>query len=148
MKTLEQFYCEITESKELREKLEQASAEHKLDEFLKENGISCTKEQFGEFALTKAKESGLLTDEELKKIAGGRDGEENDSKPRDSSSSKEIKWDEKGRPIQWQCGSEIYHYECYKCGKWLYKDTIRWYCPQCGEGFYWNVEAYRKSNVK
>ena len=146
MKTMEQFWNELTTSKELSEKLTSISNEQELEAFLKENEVDCTKEQFAEFILSK-KNAGL-SDEELRIIAGGRDGEENDSKPGSASTPTAIAWDKEGRAIQWKDGKDIYHYECYKCHKWLYKDWVRWYCPECGEGFYWNVEKYRVCDVK
>ena len=103
--------------------------------------------KFG-FDPAKAKKNAGLSDEELRIIAGGRDGEENDSKPGSASTPTAIAWDEKGRAIQWKDGKDIYHYECCKCHKWLYLDWVRWYCPECGEGFYWNVEKYRVYDVK
>ncbi len=145
---MEQFWNELTTSKELSEKLHEVKNEQELEAFLKENEVDCTKEQFGEFLLAKAKKSGELSDEELRIIAGGRDGEENDSKPGSASTPTAIAWDKEGRAIQWKDGKDIYHYECYKCHKWLYLDWVRWYCPDCGEGFYWNVEKYRVCDVK
>lgn len=71
MKTMEQFYNEIIESEELSEKLASVSDEQKLEEFLKENEVDCTTNQFNEFILAKAKESGELTDEMLEAVAGG-----------------------------------------------------------------------------
>ena len=144
MKTIEQFWNELTINKELAEKFASVSSEQGLEAFLKENEVDCTKEQFGEFILSK--KDCELSDEELRIIAGGRDGEENESKS--SVPTVEIAWDEKGRATQWKQGNDIYHYECCKCHKRLYKDWVRWYCPQCGEGFYWNVEAYRVYDVK
>ena len=65
MKNIEEFYNEIMASEELKDKLAEASANQKLDEFLKENGIDCTKEQLREYALAKAAESGELSAEEF-----------------------------------------------------------------------------------
>ena len=73
MKTMEQFWNEITTNKALAEKLAAASGEQKLDAFLKENEVDCTKEQFGEFIIAKAKESGALSDDKLESVAGGYD---------------------------------------------------------------------------
>ena len=146
MKTMEQLWNEITTNKELAEKLKGVSSDRELEAFLKENEVDCTKEQFGEFILSK--KGSKLSDEELRIIAGGRDGEGNDSKPDSVSTPTAIALDENGRAILWQDGKDIYHYECYKCHKWLYKDWVRWYCPKCGEGFYWNVEEYRVYDVK
>ena len=146
MKTTEQFWNELTTSKELSEKLIKTTNEQELEAFLKENEVDCTKERFAEFILSK-KNAGL-SDEELRIIAGGRDGEGNDSKPDSVSTPTAIAWDKEGRAIQWKDGKDIYHYECCKCHKWLYKDWVRWYCPKCGEGFYWNVEEYRVYDVK
>ena len=71
MKTMEQFYNEIIESEELSEKLASVFDEQKLEEFLKENEVDCTTNQFNEFILAKAKEGGELTDEQLSAVAGG-----------------------------------------------------------------------------
>ena len=73
MKTMEQFWNEITTNKELAEKLAAASGEQKLEAFLKENEVDCTKEQFGEFIIAQAKESGALSDDKLESVAGGYD---------------------------------------------------------------------------
>ena len=71
MKTIEQFYNEIIASEELKEKLAAVSSEQKLDEFLKENEVEGTKEEFKEYVVEKAKTSGELTDEQLEAVAGG-----------------------------------------------------------------------------
>ena len=71
MKTMEQFWSEISTNEELAEKLEQIASEQELEALLKENEVDCTEEQFNEFILAKAKESGELTDEELSAVAGG-----------------------------------------------------------------------------
>ena len=71
MKTMEQFWNEITTNKVLAEKLAAASGEQKLEAFLKENEVDCTKEQFKEFVFAKAKESGEISDEELSAVSGG-----------------------------------------------------------------------------
>ena len=71
MKTIEQFWNEITENKELGEKLASASEERQLDEFLKENEVDCTKEQFKAFVNEKVNDTNELTDEELEAVSGG-----------------------------------------------------------------------------
>ncbi|MGN1160964.1 MAG: hypothetical protein ACI4SX_01840 [Candidatus Fimenecus sp.] len=71
MKTIEQFYNEIIASEELKEKLAAVSSAQKLDEFLKENEVDGTKEEFKEYVVEKAKTSGELTDEQLEAVAGG-----------------------------------------------------------------------------
>ena len=71
MKTMEQFYNEIIASEELKEKLAAVSSAQKLDEFLKENEVEGTKEEFMEYVVEKAKTSGELTDEQLEAVAGG-----------------------------------------------------------------------------
>ena len=71
MKTIEQFYNEIISSEELKEKLAQVSSEQKLEEFLKENEVEGTKDEFKEYVIEKAKASGALTDEQLEAVAGG-----------------------------------------------------------------------------
>ena len=71
MKTIEQFYNEIIASEELKEKLAAVSSAQTLDEFLKENEVEGTKEEFKEYVVEKAKTSGELTDEQLEAVAGG-----------------------------------------------------------------------------
>ena len=144
MKTAEEFYNEITASEELKEKLAEASEEQKLDEFLRENGVECDKEQFKEYAFAKAKEDGVLTEEQLEYIAAGKDTGKVEYPVVGN------KWDSDGNTIQWKdTGTgEVYHYECPKCNKWLYKDWVRWYCPECGEGYFWFVNDYIKYDVK
>ena len=71
MKTIEQFWSEITTNKELFEKLVSVSSEQEFEEFLKENEVDCTKEQFKEYVFAKAKESGEISDEELEAVSGG-----------------------------------------------------------------------------
>ena len=73
MKTMEQLWNEITTNKELAEKLKGVSNDRELEAFLKENEVDCTKEQFGEFIISKAKESGALSDDKLESVAGGYD---------------------------------------------------------------------------
>ena len=73
MKTMEQLWNEITTNKELAEKLKGVSSDRELEAFLKENEVDCTKEQFGEFIIAKAKESGALSDDKLESVAGGYD---------------------------------------------------------------------------
>ena len=71
MKTMEQFWSEISTNEELAEKLEQIASEQELEALLKENEVDCTEEQFNEFILAKAKESGELSDEQLEAVSGG-----------------------------------------------------------------------------
>ena len=73
MKTMEQLWNEITTNKEFAEKLKGVSSDRELEAFLKENEVDCTKEQFGEFIIAKAKESGALSDDKLESVAGGYD---------------------------------------------------------------------------
>ena len=71
MKTIEQFWSEISTNEELSEKLEQIANEQELEALLKENEVNCTEEQFNEFILAKEKESGELSDEQLEAVSGG-----------------------------------------------------------------------------
>lgn len=71
MKTMEQFWSEISTNEELAEKLEQIASEQELEALLKENEVDCTNEQFKEFVFAKAKESGEISDEELSAVSGG-----------------------------------------------------------------------------
>ena len=56
---------------ELAEKLAGISDEQKLAEFLKENEVDFTTEQFKAFILEKAKQSGEIPEEEFDAAAGG-----------------------------------------------------------------------------
>lgn len=76
MKTIEQFWSEISTNEELAEKFEQIASEQELEALLKENEVDCTEEQFNEFILAKAKESGELSDEQLEAVSGGIDWQE------------------------------------------------------------------------
>lgn len=71
MKTMEQFWNELTTNKELAEKLEDASAGQKIESFLRENEVDCTEEEFREYSLKKAKERGELSDEQIAEASGG-----------------------------------------------------------------------------
>ncbi len=71
MKTIEQFYNEIIESKQLAKQLEEAVKSQKLDEFFKENEVEGTAEQFKAYVLEREKNSGELSDEELDAVVGG-----------------------------------------------------------------------------
>ena len=71
MKTTEQFWNEIKANKELAEKLTKVTNDAELEALLKENEVDCTKEQFAEFIIEKAKERGALSDDKLESVAGG-----------------------------------------------------------------------------
>lgn len=71
MKTTEQFWSELTTNKALAGKLLSVSDEQKLEEFLKENEVDCTTEQFREFVLQKKKQIGEIPDEQLEEVSGG-----------------------------------------------------------------------------
>ena len=71
MKTIEQFFNEVIANKELAEKLAGISDEQKLGEFLKENEVDCTTEQFKALMIEIAKQSGEIPEEELDAVAGG-----------------------------------------------------------------------------
>ncbi|MGN0597448.1 MAG: hypothetical protein ACI4J1_09005 [Ruminiclostridium sp.] len=150
MKTAEEFYNEIMTSSELKDKLAEASANQSLDEFLKENGVNCDKKQFKEYAFAKAKEDGVLTDEQLEYIAAGAGREDYGPAGKKSSYPTVTMKESNGKPIQWKNSKtgEVFHYECPNCNKWLYKDSVRWYCPECGEGYFWFVNDYIKYDVK
>ena len=71
MKTIEQFLNEVIANKELAEKLAGIQDEQKLAEFLKENEVDCTAEQFKALMIEIAKQSGEIPEEELDAVAGG-----------------------------------------------------------------------------
>ena len=71
MKTIEQFLNAVISNKELAEKLAGISDEQKLGEFLKENEVDCTTEQFKALMIEIAKQSGEIPEEELDAVAGG-----------------------------------------------------------------------------
>lgn len=71
MKTIEQFWNEITASTELAEKFAKAANEQQLEAFLKENEVSGTAEQFNDFLREQSKASGELSDEKLEAVSGG-----------------------------------------------------------------------------
>ena len=76
MKTMEQFWSEISTNEELAEKLEQIASEQELEALLKENEVSGTTEDFKALVVAKAKESGELSDEQLEAVSGGIDWQE------------------------------------------------------------------------
>ena len=80
MKTIEQFWNELTTSKELSEKLTSISNEQELEALLKENEVSGTTEDFKALVVAKAKASGELSDEQLEAVSGGIDWQECGSK--------------------------------------------------------------------
>lgn len=69
MKTMEQFWSEITTNDELFEKLTKVTNNEELEAFLKENGVEGTVEEFKKLVAEKAR--GELSDEELEGVAGG-----------------------------------------------------------------------------
>ena len=68
MKTIEAFYKEIADSKELQEELKTASDET-LAAFLAKHGCDATAEEFVAFA--KAKAEGELDDDGVEVVSGG-----------------------------------------------------------------------------
>ena len=76
MKTMEQFWNEITTNRELAEKLTKVTNDAELEAFLKENEVSGTTEDFKALVVAKAKESGELSDEQLEAVSGGIDWQE------------------------------------------------------------------------
>ena len=71
MKTIEQLFSEIMKNDELEAKFLSAVKEQKLDEFLKENEVDATKDDFKNFVIKEAQTSGALSDDELAAVAGG-----------------------------------------------------------------------------
>ena len=80
MKTMEQFWNEITTNRELAEKLTKVTNDAELEAFLKENEVSGTTEDFKALVVAKAKESGELSDEQLEAVSGGIDWQESGRK--------------------------------------------------------------------
>lgn len=76
MKTMEQFWNEITTNRELAEKLTKVTNDAELEALLKENEVSGTTEDFKALVVAKAKESGELSDEQLEAVSGGIDWQE------------------------------------------------------------------------
>ena len=69
MKTMEQFFSEITTNDELFDKLITIKNDAELETFLKENEVSGTTNEFKKLVVAQAK--GELTDEELEAVSGG-----------------------------------------------------------------------------
>lgn len=80
MKTMEQFWNEITTNRELAEKLTKVTNDAELEALLKENEVSGTTEDFKALVVAKAKESGELSDEQLEAVSGGIDWQESGRK--------------------------------------------------------------------
>ncbi len=68
MKTMEEFYKEITDSKELQEELKNASKEM-LEAFLKKHDCEASAKDFAEYV--DAHREGVIEDEDAKSVAGG-----------------------------------------------------------------------------
>ena len=66
MKTIEQFWNEITENKQLGEKLIKTTNEQELEAILEENEVDCTKEQFNEFVLEMVNKAASFPTKSLK----------------------------------------------------------------------------------
>ena len=141
MKNIEEFYNDIMASEELKDKLAEASANRRLDEFFKENGVLCDKEQFKEYAIAREAESSELSENQLEDIAGGSIIVDRDP------DCKPIKTDCYGREIQWRQTErpfKTFHCKCSKCGKWLYKGSDGYlYCDPCNEWYFWWVQSHR-----
>ena len=69
MKTMEQFFSEITTNDELFDKLITIKNDAELEAFLKENDVSGTTNEFKKLVVAQTK--GELTDEELEAVSGG-----------------------------------------------------------------------------
>ena len=69
MKTMEQFFSEITTNDELFDKLITIKNDAELETFLKENEVEGTIDEFKKLVVAQAK--GELTDEELEAVSGG-----------------------------------------------------------------------------
>ena len=97
-----------------------------------------TTEQLREFMSENAKESGELSDEQLSEAAGGGF---------DYATDKATKYDNKNRPIQWcdRVKGSLYHYECPKCGRWMYYGGWGVKCDNCDESWF-SKSDYKKND--
>ena len=125
MKKITRYLSGIKDNGKIRNELEDARDNGTLADYLKKQDVA-------------------LSDEELELISGGQRGgmgndDFADARRRESGKGEVIKRDYKDRPIQWDNGSEIYHYECLSCHHWLYEGFWAWYCENCDD------EAYYKS---
>lgn len=68
MKTIEELYKEIAESKELQEELKNVS-EEELEAFLKKHSCDATAKEFADYVKSQAE--GEIADEDATVIAGG-----------------------------------------------------------------------------
>ena len=72
MKTLEELYTEICNSKELQEELRNAKDKDAAEDFLKKYDCGATVEELAEFIKSQAKGGqGELSDDEASSVAGG-----------------------------------------------------------------------------
>ena len=146
MKNIEEFYNEIMASEELKDKLAEASANQKLDEFLKENGIDCTKEQLREYALAKAAESGELSAEEFEAFV-----KEKECGSRELS-DEELESASGGKVVNMYANGKEGFYEVFDEGvdvteipaprEWI-KSSNLYYCPNCRKQYRINIVRLR-----
>ncbi|MGN0597444.1 MAG: hypothetical protein ACI4J1_08985 [Ruminiclostridium sp.] len=71
MKTIEQFFKEIMENKELEASFLSAVKENKLEELLKENQVDGTGDDLSKLVTKAAQSCGALSDDELEAVSGG-----------------------------------------------------------------------------
>ena len=71
MKTLQDFFTELTASDELKNAFTQAVEENKVADFLKKNNCNATEAELKAFLTEKAEGTKSLSSEELDNIAGG-----------------------------------------------------------------------------
>ncbi len=71
MKTLQEFYQEITQSEELKKQFAEAAGNNTVVEFAKANGVETTLEEIKAFLQERAGEEGEISDIEAENAAGG-----------------------------------------------------------------------------
>ena len=71
MKTLQDFFTELTASDELKNAFTQAVEENKVADFLKQNDCNATEAELKAFLTEKAEGTKSLSSEELDNVAGG-----------------------------------------------------------------------------
>ena len=71
MKTIQELYCEIMGSQELKEQFIEAAKAGKQEEFLKAHGCEATLEEVKAFLEAKAQEDAPLSVDEMENAAGG-----------------------------------------------------------------------------
>ena len=111
--TIEEFYNEAMKNESLMREIDKAGDENRLARLLQEHQVDGTEQQFLDFVKEKRRESHELSDEDLENATGGQSTSGYDDEI-------VIRWDSKGRPIQWQRFGRKWHYLCDECKKvWM-----------------------------